>query len=59
MTIECSWSVLSIVEAKGVYLMPEQSGHHQLIFKDLAERIKNIRKEYDVTIDIMKDKYVQ
>ena len=59
MTIESSWGVLSIVEAKGVYLMPEQSGHHQLIFKDLVERIKNIRKkEYDVTIDIMKDKYV-
>ena len=58
MTIECSQSVLSIVETKGVFLMPEQSGHHQLIFKDLAERIKNIRKDYDVVIDIMEDKYV-
>ena len=48
-----------IVETKGVCLMPEQSGHHQLIFKDLAERIKNKkRKEYDVAIDIMEDKYV-
>ena len=58
MTIECLRGVLFIVETKGVCLMPEQSGHHQLVFEDLTERINSIRKEYDVTIDIMKDKYV-
>ena len=42
MTIEILRSVLSIVDAKGVYHMPEQSEHHQLISKDLVERIENI-----------------
>lgn len=43
MAIESLFCIFSIVEGKGVYLMPEQSGHHQLIFEDLVERIN---KEY-------------